>query len=135
MAPTGCSVLGGYQIPRLDSDRSYTDLQFNDSTVIYSKGIGTHADSSIVYDLNGAYTQFSSYVGVDNNAGALASVVFSVLADGVELFNSGTMTGSSTIQLVDIDITGAQQLTLVVTDSGNGKSADHANWANALLFK
>jgi hypothetical protein len=35
---------------------------------------------------------------------------------------------------VDVDLTGASQLHLVVTDGGNGASCDHADWARPVLI-
>jgi len=35
---------------------------------------------------------------------------------------------------VVVDVTGATQLTLTVTNAGDGSSCDHADWANARLL-
>jgi hypothetical protein len=51
----------------------------------------------------------------------------------VKKFDSGLMTGSSPTQNVDVDLTNASTLRLVVTDGGNGNTFDHADWANAAI--
>ena len=102
--------------------------------VTYAKGLGVHAASDITYTLGGAYTRFTSSIGVDDEVGSNGSVVFQVWADGIQLFASSTMSGSTATQLVDVDLTGRQSLRLVVTGGSDGIAYDHANWANAQLI-
>jgi YVTN family beta-propeller protein len=101
--------------------------------VAYAKGLGVHAASELKYTLAGGYTVFTSDVGVDDETGANGSVVFQVFLDGVKVFDSGVMTGSSATKTVRVDTTGKQELRLVVTDAGNGNGSDHADWAGARL--
>ena len=72
-------------------------------------------------------------VGVDDEGGSNGSVVFQVYLDGVKKYDSGTMTGASATKFIDLDVTGAKTLRLVVTDAGNGNTFDHADWAGAVL--
>jgi len=60
-------------------------------------------------------------------------VIFQVWGDGVLLYESGVMTGSTPTKSVNVNIAGKSQLRLVVTDGGDGISSDHADWAGALL--
>jgi hypothetical protein len=102
--------------------------------VTYSKGLGTHANSSITYALNGNYTSFLSDIGVDDEVGNTGSVVFQVYLDNVLTYTSSTLSGTSTTQQVNLNVTGKTMLRLVVTDAGNGATSDHADWANARLL-
>jgi hypothetical protein len=43
------------------------------------------------------------------------------------------MTGSSATKQVDVDISGASELRLVVTDGNGSKASDHADWAAARI--
>jgi hypothetical protein len=61
-------------------------------------------------------------------------VIFQVYGDGNLLFASSVMRTTTPTQTIDIDVTGVQELRLVVTDAGDGKTADHADWANARLL-
>jgi beta-galactosidase GanA len=61
----------------------------------YAKGLGVNAASEIVYALDGNYTTFTADVGVDDTAGGHGSVTFTVLADGVQIAATGTMTGTT----------------------------------------
>jgi hypothetical protein len=47
-------------------------------STLYSSGVGTHANSELVYDLGGSYQYFEAYVGVDAGACEKGSVVFHV---------------------------------------------------------
>jgi glucose/arabinose dehydrogenase len=101
--------------------------------IAYNKGLGVHAGSDTTYALSGNYTRFISDIGVDDEVGGNGSVIFQVFADGVNIYDSGLMTGSTATKTVNVDVTAKQNLRLVVTDSGNGNGYDHADWANARL--
>ena len=105
----------------------------------FAKGIGSHADSTIIYDLTGkGYTSFSSYYGVDRETKvnpSQASITFKVYVDGNLKFTSAEM-GTNTAKgfTGDIDITGATELKLVM-EKGTNNWSDHGDWANAKLTK
>jgi hypothetical protein len=104
--------------------------------VTYASGIGTHAASTIVYNLNGGYTNFISDVGVDDeeNGKGIGSVDFQVIGDGKVLFDSGVLTNNSPIVSLDVNVTGVQQLTLIATNGiVNSIDYDHSDWAGAKL--
>lgn len=100
--------------------------------VTYEKGIGTHAHSEIIYDIEGkGYETFQSYVGLDREADNRGTINFQVFADGEKLFESGVMRRDTPAKLVNVDITGKKQLKLVVTDGGDDNGNDHGDWADA----
>jgi hypothetical protein len=101
--------------------------------VTYAKGLGVHAASTVIYNLGGKYSKFISDIGVDDEMGSTGSVVFQVWADGVQIYDSGIMTGSSATKTVSVDVTGKSQLKLVVTNGGDNIDSDHADWAGAYL--
>ncbi|WP_345701265.1 NPCBM/NEW2 domain-containing protein [Kitasatospora terrestris] len=102
----------------------------------YAKGIGTHANGSITYALNGGYSRFQSDAGVDDEVTANATVRFEVWGDGVRLYQSpSVLTPSSATQSIDVDVTGVKTLELRVTDAGDGINSDHADWAGAKLLR
>ncbi len=61
------------------------------------------------------------------------SVVFRILGDGEELFNSGIMHGGDPAKNVDLEIGGVGTLELIVDDAGDGMSGDHADWLDAVF--
>lgn len=120
-----------------ERDRSNGELGANDGGTLsvngatYAKGLGVHSYSEVRYMLNGQCSTFEASVGVDDEVGSRGSVVFHVVVDGVERYTSGVITGVSVSQPVLVSVSGARELTLVVTDAGDGLHFDHADWADA----
>ena len=113
-------------------DRSFGGSPLAIGEKTYERGIGTHANSEILFFLKGKYTRFHAEVGAQKPLPA--SIRFTVLADGKPLFESGVMMREQGPKVVDVDVTGVAELELVVDDGGNGKYADHANWAEAYVI-
>ncbi|MFC3834445.1 NPCBM/NEW2 domain-containing protein [Deinococcus rufus] len=100
----------------------------------YASGLGVHASSSLTFALDGKCSTFASDIGMDDEVGSRGRVVFQVYADGTKIYDSGTMTGSSSTKSVSVSVAGKKELRLVVTDGGNGLEYDHADWANARVL-
>ena len=121
-----------------EKDLSNGEQATNDGTTItlngttYSRGIGVHAASTVTYNLGGQYVRFLSDVGVDDEVGSNGSVIFRVVLDGNELFNSALMTGTSATKSIDVDVSGGTQLQLIVSGDAN-IDQDHASWGGARL--
>lgn len=119
------------------SSGSSIKVLVNGETKEFAKGIGTHANSTIVYDLAGKnYDYFETLVGVDRNIpeNNNSSVTFKVMADGQEVYNSGVMRYNTEAKLVKVPLKGVKELTLIANDSSNGNSSDHANFADAKFY-
>ena len=109
---------------------------YNEETggpVTYEKGLGTHAESTIVYDIAGkGFTRFQSWCGIDYSYynSSAPSVQFIVYLDGEPAFDSGVMNAKSPAQFIDLDVTGVEtiQLDARMVDTNN---SDHADWADA----
>jgi hypothetical protein len=73
---------------------------------------------SFAFSLNGRYSRFQSDISakdaIPSSGETVASVVFRVLADGVEVFQSATLTGSSEPVPVDLNVAGVETLEVVV---------------------
>jgi hypothetical protein len=98
-------------------------------------GVGTHAPSTWRLPLAGKATEFHAWVGVQeyaNNPG-VGSVEFVVRGDSRELWRSGVMRGRDAAKEVRVSLAGVQELTLEVTDAGDGNSSDHADWLEAVI--
>jgi hypothetical protein len=111
---------------------------------IYKKGIGVHADSSIVYNVAG-FKEFQAIIGLDNRMDeydptSYSKVRFTVFMDNMLMFDSGIMGRFMMPQRISIPIKGANQLRLVVESAGRGPDGDplwgdEADWADAKLIK
>jgi hypothetical protein len=127
------SIKNGYG--PTEKDRSNGEHLANDGRTItlngvsFLKGLGVHANSEVRLSLGGTCSTFTSRVGVDDEVGALGSVVFQVWGDGTKLFDSGVMTGTTATRDINVNLTGRSELVLIVTDAGDGIHSDHANWA------
>jgi hypothetical protein len=98
----------------------------------YAKGLGAHAASDIRYALSNC-TRFKADVGVDDAVGSNGSVVFQVFAGATKVYDSGTMTGTTATKVIDVDISGASELRLVVGNANGTIAYDHADWAAARI--
>lgn len=132
------STQNSYAAPQKDISISNHALRLTDENnreVIYDRGIGAHSNSTIVYDLSDKnYDYFTSYVGVDRQMyGSVGSVSFEVYVDGDKKFDSGVMNSRDPQKFIEVDINGAKELKLVVTDGENGNGSDHATWGDTKL--
>ncbi|MCX5383948.1 NPCBM/NEW2 domain-containing protein [Streptomyces sp. NBC_00083] len=123
----------------VERDRSNAEQAAGDGRTLtvggatYTKGLGAHASSTLTYYLGGTCTAFRTDVGLDDEVGAKGSVVFRVYRDGTPVADSGRVTGADAARTIGADLTGASELKLVVSDSGDGIDYDHADWAGPQL--
>ncbi len=103
--------------------------------VQYPKGLGVHALSELRYALDGQYDRFQADVGVDDEVGARGSVVFQVLADGEQLYDSGMVYGYQPAKQVNLNVAGKRELRLLVLTGNGNREQDHADWAAARLIR
>ncbi len=94
-------------------------------------GIGSHADASIEYDISGKFNMLHGVIGLDDESACGDGAFFVVKGDGRELFRSNKMY-STQKQILEVDVSGVQNLQLVLEQGGN-KDCDHGDWANAWL--
>ncbi len=100
--------------------------------VPFAKGLGVNADSEVVYKLNRLYDDFRVTVGLDDEvAGTQGSVVFEIWVDGTLRYDSGLHRGNTPAEHVRVDVTGHDELKLVVRNGGDGNAMDRADWADA----
>lgn len=125
----------------IEKDKNVVGQPIKINGIIYEKGLGTHANSEIVYDLQGKYKRFKATVGPDDytlsSEDKQTSIIFKVYVDGIQVFNSGIMKTNpySNPQNIDIDVTDKSELKLIVNDAGDDRYSDQADWADARLTK
>jgi alpha-galactosidase len=100
----------------------------------YPRGLGVHAPFEATYALDGRCARFVADVGVDDEAGTFGAVSFQVWVDGALRADTGPLNGDTPPLRLDVDLGGAQQLRLAVTDGGDWTDYDHADWAGAVLY-
>jgi len=121
----------------LQKDRSIQLPKIKISGKEFVKGLGTHAPAETVYRICGKYTAFSAWIGVDEYTKPyrVASVQFEVWGDGIMLYQSKIMKAEDPAVEVSVDITGINELKLIVNDGGDGQDWDHADWAEARIIE
>ena len=101
-----------------------------------AKGLGVHSQSDVNYTLNGEWRRFQATVGIDDETSGQGSVVFRVLLDGRQVYESPVLTGTSRpLDLPPIELGQARTLTLRVDYATRGDIQDHADWCAARLVK
>ena len=102
--------------------------------VVYSKGIGVHADSKISIATEAKCTAFTAVVGVDDaklNKGLHGSVVFIVKGDGRELLRTPVLSADSAALPLNVDISGIRNVELIADKNGDDAGDDWGDWADA----
>ena len=98
----------------------------------YEKGLGLHANAEMLIYLGGRYERFEAQVGLQT--GQKGSVIFQVWVNDKQVYDSGLMRENDPAKSVSIDLKGANEMTLKVTDGGDGITCDAANWGDAKLI-
>ena len=122
------------------ADKNYKQqpLRLGDQAI--PKGIWTHAfkvatPADTVFDLQGRnVVRFRALVGLDALAGGNGSVQFQVLVDGKMKAETPILRGEST-QALDVDLSGAKEITLRVLNGGDGFIDDQAVWGLARFLE
>ncbi|MDU7537378.1 MAG: NPCBM/NEW2 domain-containing protein, partial [Peptostreptococcaceae bacterium] len=98
----------------------------------FTKGIGSHAYSEIVYNSSG-YDIFDTWVGMDQYVSERddASVQFKIFVDGKLKAQTGVMKANTPKERLVVDVRNSSEIKLVVDVATNGNNWDHANWADA----
>lgn len=99
----------------------------------YESGIGTRANSELLFNVHGLYKKFTAVAGLDdNNTSKKGSVEFQVFGDGRLLWQSGPMTHEGAAVKASVDIGGVKDLLLKVKNVGQ-ETNDFVDWVNARL--
>ena len=113
-----------------NGNRFIAKIGVNDRLVDYSlktvKSIPLHDGKRIFYNVTTTQKQF---IGIEGESGLVdnGSVVFKVLHNGNEIYNSGIMRQGDRAKDIDLKVKGGV-LEMVVEDAGDGASGDHAIW-------
>lgn len=97
----------------------------------YAKGLGTHANSVIEFNLPPHSNLFNVAVALDDDVES-ASVKFSVWGDDRLLWESRNHYGAEKPEHIEINLESLQRLRLQV-DGINDIGGDHANWLNPVI--
>ncbi len=120
----------GWSYPRINTNYRGGPLKL--SGIIYGRGVCVHAYSWVRLNLNKGSNRFVATVGIDDTMSGLggSSVIFTVLADGKELVNTGVMKPTDPAKKIDLDVSGVKLFELIV-DGVGGTHHTHFTYADA----
>ena len=146
-ATSGCTQTNLSSLTPSSESFSYTgkrnNLNISGQTMMVggytsNNGIGVHANSTLVYPLNGQYNTFSGSVGrddaADNCGCGTMKLQFIIKADGATLFTSNLLGTADGKQAFSVNVVGKNNIELIVNDGGDQSWGDHADWLDANLY-
>ncbi len=96
----------------------------------HSQGLALRSRSRVTYRLPPGARRFQATAGIDDRYAARGHVVLRVQADGRTLFDEPVVGGAAP-KALDLDVTGARRLEIVVDFGEGGDLADHLNLCEA----
>jgi hypothetical protein len=116
----------------LQIDKSVTGKPLTIAKKRYKKGIGTHANGFLRFELNGKYERLTAVLGLDEDEFCSNGVQIKILGNGNLLADTQKL-GQGQEYLLDIPLNGVNQLTVEVDALGD-INCDHVNIAVPMLF-
>lgn len=101
----------------------------------HERGVGMRCGGALTFETAGQFAAFAATIGIDDAVRPRGEVIFRVLADEREVFNSGPVTGMEPARRISADIGGAKQVTLVVDVGGKTDVGGCGDWADARFIK
>jgi alpha-galactosidase len=99
---------------------------------VYEHGIGVNSLSVIRINLEKPAKSFKSVIGLDRNAdNTAASVRFHVSVNDKDVFATDVIKAGAAPKAIDVPLSGAKSLELIVDVGGDDRAWDQADWADA----
>jgi hypothetical protein len=121
LAPAAASVSWG----ELQTNRSVMGNALTVAGTRYDEGLGSHAFTSLRYELEGRYDHFSALVGLDDEEMCSDGIRVRLYADGKLLADSGDLPPGK-LHPLDVALAGAKSLVIEADSLGN-KNCDHVD--------
>ncbi len=105
---------------------------------VYERGLGTHAEASVLYYLAGRCGALTVDVGIDDERDprpdpTQGTAIFEIWADGVKVADSGLRTWQDDALSLSVDLSGASFVRLVTNGGPDGFRWDRGDWASPVL--
>ena len=112
----------------VQKDKSVEKNRLSVGGYLYSKGIGTHANSTIKYVLGGNYRFLEGSCGLDDEQSRGNKIECLIYADEKMIYDSGIFWGYLNPHYFKVSVKGIKEIKLVVKDGRDGINCDHADW-------
>jgi len=100
----------------------------------FSKGLGTHARSRMIFNLPPEFTKLSGYVGIDEATDGHGDCRCSILLDGIQVFSADLKGGQPAVAF-NLELQSAAKLELLVEPGPLLDLSDWVDWADIRLLK
>ena len=101
----------------------------------FERGIGVHSRSSLIFEIKGAYREFVTSFGMDDDSGPVADVTVVILVDGQKRFEKAHIRPGMLHGPVRLDVAKAGRLELIVDFGDNGDLQDRFDWIGTGLIR
>lgn len=99
---------------------------------VYDRGIGVNSTCELRVALAAPGERLRAIVGLDRNVdGTAGSVRFHVRAGEHSLLSTEVIRAGDRPQAIDVPLSGAREVSLIVDDGGDGRGWDQGDWAEA----
>ncbi len=95
----------------------------------FSRGIGAHAISRMLFDLGGKAKKVQGMAGPDDTNLFATNLEFKIIGDDKELWSSGVMKRGDAAKPFNVDLSGIDKVLLLVDMCDDEFMYDHADWA------
>jgi NPCBM/NEW2 domain/Glycosyltransferase family 87 len=116
----------------LQTDASVTGSVIHIGDTVHMRGLGTHAPSTVSYDIPSGFDTFEAVVGIDSESSG-GSATASVYLDEKLVFGSELMTPLTEPVVISVPLNGTTRLTLKTDPTPDGNTSDHVDWGSAML--
>ncbi|SHK69421.1 NPCBM/NEW2 domain-containing protein [Fibrobacter intestinalis] len=115
--------------PQMDESVEHHTLRINGESFRF--GIGSHANSRLLFSLPKDFEMLHAVVGLDDESACGDGAEFAVWTDGKPVWRSRRIYSGESLP-IQVKIRGVRSLELRL-DRGGDKNCDHGDWANAWL--
>lgn len=100
------------------------------NAIAFPSGIGTHAPGKIAFSLQGKFSRFSCRVGLDAASIYSKGAIYSVVADGREIFRSPKLQIDVDPFPIDVSVTGVHELVLNAVQTEFENTHSDVDWVD-----
>lgn len=129
---TGTDIVTQFYQPRSDQGFNGQPLRLRGET--YARGLAIHSRTELIYRLPGQFRRFVAVAGIDDVVTPHGDVHLTIWGDNRLLFEQQIRGGDDPLSL-DLDISGASRLRILVDYGEHLDVADHLNLCEARVLK
>lgn len=125
-------ALAQFYAPRRDEGREHQPLRLGGKT--YAKGLSLYSRTAMEYRLPSGVTKFKATAGIDDAVRPAGNVRLLISADGKQIFDR-SLTGADALVDLDLNVSGARRLSILVDYGDNQDAGDYLDLADARMLK